>query len=78
MRVEVKLTEATPITGGLLFEMLSEPMAPDPTAPRPRLGMRARNDRRPGGGGSYRGPPRAGQPGRPKNIRTGKKGGPRR
>jgi ribonuclease R len=78
MRVSVKLVEATPLTGGLLFEMLSEPEAADPTAPRPRLGMRARNDRKPGGGGSYRGPPRAGQPGRPKNIRAGKKGGPRR
>jgi ribonuclease R len=81
--VDVRLKEATPITGGLLFEMMSEPAAADPTAPRPRLGMRARNDRGPngfkgGGGGSYRGPPRAGQPGRPKNIRTGKKGGPRR
>ena len=76
MRVEVKLTEATPITGGLLFTMLSEPMPADPTAPRPRLGMRARSDHRPGGG--FKGPPRAGKPGRPKNIRTGKKGGPRR
>jgi ribonuclease R len=76
MRVEVKLTEATPITGGLLFEMLSEPLAADPTAPRPRLGMRARGDR--GGGGGFRGPPRAGQSGRPKNIRNGRKGGPRR
>jgi ribonuclease R len=49
MAVEVRLKEATPITGGLLFDMLSEPMAPDPTASRPRLGMRARGDRRPGG-----------------------------
>ncbi len=81
MRVEVRLTEATPITGGLLFEMLSEPAAPDATAPRPRLGMRARNDRRSSGGsgGAFRGPPRQGQPGRPKNIRNGrKKGGPKR
>jgi ribonuclease R len=50
MGVEVKLTEATPITGGLLFEMLSEPAPADPSASRPRLGMRARGDRRPGGG----------------------------
>ncbi len=82
MTVEVKLVEATPITGGLLFEMLSEPAAPDPNAPRPRLGMRARNDRRPGGAGGapgagFRGPKRGPQ-GRPKNIRTGKKGGPKR
>ncbi len=40
--VEVKLLEATPITGGLLFEMLSEPEPADPDAPRPRLGVRAR------------------------------------
>jgi len=45
----VKLLEATPITGGLLFEMVSEPDAPDPTAPRPRLGARAQAMRRPGG-----------------------------
>ena len=85
MQVRVKLAEATPITGGLLFEMLSEPVAGDPTAPGPRLGMRARGDRRPhgsGGGGpgapgGFRGPKRGPQ-GRPKNIRTGKKGGPRR
>ena len=51
MTVQVKLTEATPITGGLLFEMLSEPAPPDPTAARPRLGMRMRGDRRPGGRG---------------------------
>ena len=76
MPVTVKLMEATPITGGLLFGMVSEPAAADPTAPRPRLGMRARNDRGPGG---FKGPPRPGQPGRPKNIRNGrKKGGPRR
>ncbi|HEY3951282.1 ribonuclease R [Phenylobacterium sp.] len=76
MPVEVRLTEATPLTGGLLFEMLSEPMAADPNAPRPRLGMRARNDRRPGGGSggaSFRGPPRQGQPGRPKGIKNTRK-----
>jgi ribonuclease R len=53
MAVEVKLTEATPITGGLLFEMLSDPMAPDPNAPRPRLGVRGRG-----------GPPQRGRGGR--------------
>ena len=41
-QVLVKLVEATPITGGLLFEMLSEPEEADPTAPRPRLGVRSR------------------------------------
>jgi len=44
-QVEVRLREATPITGGLLFEMLSEPEAPDPKAPRARLGMRKRGRR---------------------------------
>ena len=71
MPVRVELKEATPITGGLLFGMLSDPAPPDRSAPRPRLGMRARNDRRPGGG----------KPGRPPGIRTGKKrkvGGKRR
>jgi ribonuclease R len=56
MAVRVKLTEATPITGGLLFEMLSEPMDADPNAPRPRLGVRGR-----GGGAPHRGgPPKRG------------------
>ena len=50
MAVDVRLTEATPITGGLLFEMLSEPMPPDASMPRPRLGMRGR-------GGGRGGPP---------------------
>ena len=64
MTVQVRLAEATPITGGLLFEMLSEPGPPDRTAPRPRLGMRAR-----GGGGPGGKPPT----GRPPGIRTGRK-----
>jgi len=74
MTVEVRLQEATPITGGLVFQMLSDPAPPDPTAPRPRLGMRARGDRRPGG------PPKP-KSGRPPGIRTGRKkkmGGKRR
>ena len=44
-KVEVRLVEATPITGGLLFEMLSEAEPPDPNAPRPRLGLRRQTDR---------------------------------
>ena len=40
--VDVRLKEATPLTGGLLFEMLSEPEPADPNAPRPRLGVRGR------------------------------------
>ncbi len=43
--VEVRLREATPITGGLLFEMLSEPDPVDRNAPRPRLGVRDRGPR---------------------------------
>ncbi len=78
--VEVKLKEATPITGGLVFEMLSEPAPRDPNAPAPRLGQRARG---PGGGGfPKRGSSRPGGPkppsgGRPsgglKGVRKGKK-----
>ena len=48
MAVEVRLREATPLTGGLLFEMLSEPAPPDRTAPRPRLGVRRRTESRGG------------------------------
>ncbi|MBQ1540988.1 MAG: ribonuclease R [Caulobacteraceae bacterium] len=40
MAVEVRLTEATPITGGLVFEMLSEPEPAVPGGPRPRVGLR--------------------------------------
>jgi len=47
--VEVRLREATPVTGGLLFEMLSEPDPRDPNAPVPRLGLRGRGAGRPGG-----------------------------
>jgi ribonuclease R len=48
--VTVRLTEATPVTGGLLFEMLSEAEPADPSAPRPRLasgGDRARTPAQP-------------------------------
>ena len=53
-RVQVKLLEATPVTGGLLFEMLSDAEPADPTAPRPRLGVRGRNSRPPPGRGRKR------------------------
>ncbi len=56
-RVRVKLLEATPITGGLLFEVLSDPEPALPGAPRPRLGIRHRQ----------------GPKGRPKNIKAGGK-----
>jgi len=70
--VEVKLKEATPITGGLLFEMLSDPEPRDPNAPAPRLGMRGRG---PGGGGN--GPPKrgTGRPGGPKPPSGGRPSG---
>ena len=71
-----------PITGGLLFEMLSDAEPRDPNAPAPRLGVRAR-DRGPGGNGppkrgSFRpGGPKPGKGGRPsgglKGVRKGKR-----
>ncbi len=68
MAVQVKLREATPVTGGLLFQMLSEPVAADPNAPRPRLGVRRRGDfgKDPGRGGPKRG-------GTPKGVKKGKR-----
>ena len=66
--VEVKLTEATPVTGGLLFEMLSDPEPRDPNAPAPRLGVRGRGgDARPSRG--------KGRPGGPKPRNDGRGGG---
>lgn len=61
MTVQVRLAEATPVTGGLVFAMLSDPAPADPSAPRPRLGMRERGDRRP-----------TSRPGRPPGVRTGR------
>ncbi|KQS55813.1 ribonuclease R [Brevundimonas sp. Leaf363] len=71
-RVEVKLMEATPVTGGLIFEMLSDPDPRDPNAQAPRLGMRGRNDGRSAGAGGN-GPPKRGsnRPGGPKPPRGG-------
>lgn len=65
MRVQVELKEATPITGGLLFEMLSDPLPVDPTAPRPRLGVRARSN--------FTGPKRGGGAGRAAAPKRGKR-----
>jgi len=70
--VDVRLLEAVPLTGGLLFEMLSEPAPADPNAPRPRLGVRDR-------GGPPSGKPRGkGRPGGPKPGKAGMKKGTRR
>jgi ribonuclease R len=41
-KVEVRLKEATPITGGLLLEMLSDPDQAEGAPARPRLGPRGR------------------------------------
>jgi len=60
LAVEVRLREATPVTGGLLFEMLSDALPPDPKVPRPRLGVRARTPVKPRGG-------------LPKGVRRGKR-----
>ena len=60
LSVEVKLVEATPVTGGLLFEMLSDPLPPDPKMPRPRLGARRQAAVKPRGG-------------LPKGVRRGKR-----
>jgi ribonuclease R len=65
--VEVRLTEAAPLTGGLLFEMLSEPEPRDPNA---RLGRPAFRPK--AGFGPKRGKNR---PGGPKPPKSGK--GPR-
>lgn len=73
MSVTVRLEEATPITGGLLFEMLSEPAPPDRNAPRPRLGVRARGDRRPGGPKPHSGRPAGIKTGRKKKMGGGKR-----
>ena len=61
-KVEVKLMEATPVTGGLVFEMLSEPEPRDPSAPAPRYGIRGRG----GDGPPMRGKGRPGGP-KPRN-----------
>ena len=50
--VRVRLEEATPLTGGLLFSVLSEPEPPDPNAPAPRFTPRG-----PRRGGPPRGAP---------------------
>ena len=66
--VETRLVEATPVTGGLVLEMLSDPDPRDPNAPAPRLGMRGRG----GDGPPMRG---KGRPGGPKPRNGGKPSG---
>ena len=75
MAVTVRLLEATPVTGGLLFEMVSDPEAAADGGVGAQL---IRFPRRPGGGGGgYRGGG-AGRPSGPKKGGGGKKSGPRR
>src|SRR5690606_1157041 len=70
--VEVKLVEATPITGGLVFEMVSEPEPRDPNAQAPRLGVRGRGgDDRPKRGVKRKGGPKPS--GGLKGVRKGKR-----
>jgi ribonuclease R len=62
-RIEVQLTEAMPLTGGLVFKALSDPDIADANAPRPRLGIRGRAaTARPNfpGGGKSKGPKKPG------------------
>ncbi|MEG1453703.1 RNB domain-containing ribonuclease, partial [Brevundimonas sp.] len=67
--VEVLLAEATPITGGLVFQMMSDPAPRDPNAPSPRLGMRGRT----GKGGGFKS---GGGKGGPKSARARNGGKP--
>ncbi len=70
-KVEVELAEAMPITGGLVFKMLSIPEKADPSAPRPRLGVRARDRKGPDRGRPGKKP---GGPGHGvKNVKSKKK-----
>ena len=64
MEVSVRLKEAAPLTGGLLFEMLTNP------APARKDLPRARRERRHAGRGAKF---QRGRQGRPKNVRLGKK-----
>jgi ribonuclease R len=64
--VEVRLEDAAPVSGGLVFHMLSEPLPPLPGWVRSGRG-RSRGQGTRGGGAPF---PRA--PGRPKNVRLGK------
>jgi len=62
--VIVRLIEATPVTGGLMFEMLSSPAPADPNTPRPRMAQR---NRKPGSMDARK------RGGPPKGVRKGKR-----
>ena len=65
--VEVRLVEATPVTGGLLFDMLSDPVEGAPPPPRPRGAGPARGPRKPGSADARR------RGGPPPGVRKGKR-----
>ncbi len=65
--VEVRLVEATPVTGGLLFDMLSDPVAGAPPPPRPRGAGPSRGPRKPGAADARR------RGGPPAGVRKGKR-----
>ncbi len=64
----MRLAEATPVTGGLVLEMLSDPEPRVPNAPAPRYGVRGRGGDRPPTRGK-------GRPGGPKPRNGGKPSG---
>ncbi len=65
--VEVRLVEATPVTGGLLFDMLSGPVEGAPPPPRPRGAGPSRGPRKPGAADARR------RGGPPAGVRKGKR-----
>ncbi|MFZ4067673.1 MAG: ribonuclease R [Phenylobacterium sp.] len=65
--VEVRLVEATPVTGGLLFDMLSDPVQGAPPPPRPRGAGPSRGPRKPGAADARR------RGGPPPGVRKGKR-----
>ena len=65
--VEVRLVEATPVTGGLLFDMLSDPVQGAPPPPRPRGAGPSRGPRKPGASDARR------RGGPPPGVRKGKR-----
>ena len=65
--VEVRLVEATPVTGGLLFDMLSDPVEGAPPPPRPRGAGPSRGPRKPGAADARR------RGGPPAGVRKGKR-----
>jgi ribonuclease R len=77
MAVEVRLMEATPVSGGLLIEVLSDPLPPGAEGPRTRPAPRGRG--RPGPRGSLPGSMGPSRPGpRGATPKSGKRSGRKR